>query len=82
MKKTRPLPLAVYEIVKQIVNSTPDGSAGYAEAANMVTERWSEFADAGMSVAEVEKITALLYWRKLDGFCLQSPLGDISPSES
>lgn len=57
-----------------VVNRTPPGIAGHAEAAEVVRETWNIFADEGVSPGEIDGIIRFIRWAKLEGFGISEPL--------
>ncbi len=76
MKKLRKPALSgeLRMLATEIINRTEDGSVGYDEAANHVSETWAVFEDAGATVSSLEHITGFIRWMKFEGFCAASPL--------
>lgn len=73
MKKDA-LPEAVLTLAKKLVNNTPDGDAGYGEAADTVSEIWDQFDAAGATVKDMERITGFIRYCKFEGFCKTCPV--------
>jgi hypothetical protein len=69
-----PLAPAIKTLANTIINNTPDGSVGYDEAANTISEIWDQFDEAGATPADMEQITGYLRWAKWEGFCINSPI--------
>lgn len=66
--------MSTADLVKNIINSTPDGMLGYAEAADLLAANWGGFAAVGMTARDVERLLTLIRWRKHEGFCTSTPL--------
>jgi len=68
------LPLAIRALVVLVINDTPDGPVGYAEAMDGVSGIWQQFDAAGAVVGDLEAIGAYIRWAKCEGFCSTSPM--------
>lgn len=56
--------MSTADLVRNIINSTPDGMLGYAEAANLLAANWERFAEVGLSAKDVERLLTLIRWQK------------------
>lgn len=74
MKKATALPQPMLMLAKELVNNTPAGDVGYAEAADAVAENWSRFEEVGATVNNIETITGYIRWAKCEGFCASCPI--------